>query len=61
MKRRYNGGRNGRQNKQRGLVTERDIDPRFGLFTEDEAGGTVMSAADELLRQQPENGNDGQS
>ncbi|WP_036717288.1 hypothetical protein [Paenibacillus harenae] len=36
------------------LVTERDIDPEFGLFTQDVLGGGVRNAVDQLKEKYPE-------
>ncbi|MDQ0113490.1 hypothetical protein [Paenibacillus harenae] len=36
------------------LVTERDIDPAFGLFADEEQTEEVMDATDELLRKYPD-------
>lgn len=37
----------------RSLATEKDIDPKFGLFTEEAAEGAVQEADDLLLEQYP--------
>jgi hypothetical protein len=36
------------------LVTERDIDPAFGLFADEEQTSAVLDATDELLRRYPD-------
>lgn len=49
-----NDRRKTQNNGQHSLVTERDIDPTFGLFTEEEAGRTIPDAAAELQRLKPD-------
>lgn len=40
--------------EQDGLTTERDIDPAFGLFADEEQTSEVLDATDELLRKYPD-------
>lgn len=39
--------------KLNSLVTEKDIDPKFGLFTEEAGEGAVSDASELLFRQHP--------
>lgn len=40
--------------EQKDLVTERDIDPAFGLFADEEQTSEVLDATDELLQRYPD-------
>ncbi|CAM4038226.1 hypothetical protein L1N85_06955 [Paenibacillus alkaliterrae] len=43
----------GDKRQSHSLATEKDIDPAFGLFTEEEREGAVQDAADLLIEQYP--------